>query len=88
MVKLLLSKGASPDAPEDELPPVFYALSTKRDDIAQALIEGGTNLHQSYIAGDHRLTVGDMAILAKKPVLTELIRQRGGSFTKNIKDIP
>jgi len=86
MVKLLLAKGASPDAPEDEFPPFFYAISKNQDDIAKALIEGGTNLHCSYIAGDHRLTVGDMAILAKKPMLTELIRQQGGSFTKNIKD--
>jgi hypothetical protein len=77
------------DAPEDdELPPFFYALSTKRDDIAKALIEGGTNLHRAYIAGEHRLTGGDMAILAKKPMQVDLIRERGGSFTKNITDVP
>jgi hypothetical protein len=29
-----------------------------------------------------------MAILAKKPMLVDLIRQRSGSFTKNITDAP
>jgi ankyrin repeat protein len=81
-VKLLLAKGASPDAPEDEFPPLFYAISKGYDDIAQVLIEGGTDLNRSYLAGKHRLTAGDMAVLAKKTALVELIRQKGGKFTK------
>ena len=82
MVRLLISRGAFLDAPEDEFPPLFYAISKGYDDIAQVLIEGGTDLNRSYITGKHRLTAGDMAVLAKKPILVELIRQRGGRFTK------
>jgi hypothetical protein len=81
-VKLLLAKGASLDAPEDEFPPFFYAIFKRHDDIARVLIEGGTNLNRAYIDGERRLTAGDLAVLAKKPSLVELIRQRGGSFTK------
>ena len=81
-VKLLLAKGASPDAPEDEFPPFFYAIFKGHDNIARVLIEGGTDLDRSYIDGERRLTTGDLAVLAKKPMLVELIRQRGGRFTK------
>jgi ankyrin repeat protein len=81
MVKLLLAKGASPDAPEDESPPIAYALLKGYDDIARVLIEAGTNLRRKHSAGDRGITVGDMALLARKPELAELIRQRGGTFT-------
>jgi len=81
-VKLLLAKGASPDAPKDEFPPFFYAIFKGHDDIARVLIDGGTDLNRSYIDGEHRLTAGDLAVLAKKPLLVGLIRQRGGRFTK------
>lgn len=81
MVKLLLAKGASADAPEDESPLVAYPLMKGRDDIARALIEGGTNLDRRYTAGERTITVGDMALLAGKPEIVELIRQRGGIFT-------
>lgn len=81
-VKLLLAKGAFPDAPEDEFPPFFYAVIKGYDDIARVLIEGGTDLNRAYIDRERRLTVGDLAVLAKKPILIELIRQKGGRFTK------
>lgn len=81
MVKLLLSRGASPDAPEDELPPFAYALAKGHEGIALALIEGGTNLDRRYSFPDRRMTVGDMAVVARKPALEKLIRQRGGSFS-------
>jgi len=81
MVKLLLAKGASPDAPEDEMPPLAYAIIDGYDEIAQALIEGGTDLQRRYMAGERFLTVGDMALLNQKPRLVEMIRQRGGTFT-------
>jgi hypothetical protein len=81
-VKLLLAKGASPDAPEDEFPPLFYAIFKGYDDIARVLIEGGTDLNRAYIDRERRLTAGDLAVLAKKPILIEMIRQRGGRFTK------
>jgi hypothetical protein len=81
-VKLLLAKGASPDAPEDEFPPFFYAIFKGHDDIARVLIEGGTDLNRAYIDRERRLTAGDLAMLAKKPILVELIRQKGGRFTK------
>jgi len=82
MVKLLLSRGASPDALEDELPPFAYALLKGHEEIALALIEGGTNLHCRYSFPDRRMTVGDMATLARKPALERLIRQRSGSFSE------
>jgi hypothetical protein len=82
MVKSLLARGAFPDAPEDEFPPIYYAISKRYDDIARVLIEGGTDLNRAYIDGERRLTAGDLAVLAKKPILIELIRQRGGRFTK------
>jgi len=84
MVKLLLAKGASPDTPEDEMPPVAYAIVDGYDEIAQALIEGKTDLQRRYTAGERSLTVGDMALLNQKPRLVKMIRQRGGAFT--IKD--
>ena len=81
MVKLLLSRGASPDAPEDELPPFAYALAKGYEEIAFVLIEGGTDLHRRYSIPNRMATVGDMAVLARKPALEKLIRQRGGSFS-------
>ncbi len=81
-VKLLISHGASPDAPEDEFPPFMYALARGYDEIARALVEGGTNLHKQYRCEDRMRTVGDMAVHARKPELVQLIRQRGGTFTE------
>lgn len=81
LVQLLLQRGASPDVPEDEFPPFAYALAKKHDEVARVLIEGGTNLHRRYSIGDRTGTVGDMAVLAKKRELTELIREKGGTFT-------
>jgi hypothetical protein len=80
MVKLLLSKGASPDTPEDEPPPVYFALAKKHDEIARILIESGCDLKRRYIHGNFQFTVGDLTVLAGKPELTELVRSRGGSF--------
>jgi len=82
MVRLLLTRGASPGAPEDEFPPFAYALAKGYDEIAHALIEGGTNLHKRYTFHDCMRTVGDMAVVARKQDLIELIRQRGGTFTQ------
>jgi hypothetical protein len=81
MVKLLLTRGAVPDAPEDEFPPAIYALSKGYDEIACILIEAGTDLNRQYITEKGRLTVGDIALLARKPELVDLIRKRGGKFT-------
>jgi hypothetical protein len=81
MVKLLLAKGASPDAPEDEYPPVFYAIMDGNDDIARALIESKCDLARRYISGELRLTIGDVTIRHRKPELTDLVRRRGGVFT-------
>ncbi len=81
MVKLLLSKGASPDPLEDELPPVFYALMKKHYEIARVLIESKCDLQRSYIHGNHRFSIGDLTIMARQPELTDLVRRRGGSFT-------
>jgi hypothetical protein len=52
------------------------------DDIARVLVEGGTNLNKRYSFGDRMRTVGDMAVLARKQELVELMRQRGGTFTQ------
>ena len=82
MVKLLLSRGASPDAPENEPPPFVYALGEGYDEIARVLVEGGMDLHKRYRFGKHMRTVGDMAVIAGKGELAELIRRRGGSFTQ------
>ena len=81
MVKLLLSKGASPDAPEDELPPVFFALMKRHYDIARVLIESQCDLRRLYTHGKDRFTVGDLTVLARNPELTDLVRSRGGAFT-------
>jgi len=81
MVKLLLARGASPDAPEDEMPPIAYAIVDGDDEIAQALIEGKTDLQRRYMAGERLLTVGDLALLNGRTQLVEMIRQHGGTFT-------
>ena len=82
MVRLLLAKGASPDAPEDETPPFVYALVAKRYDIARALIEAGADVKRVYQDGNNSYTLGDMAVLAKRDDLVDLIRSRGGNFLK------
>lgn len=82
MVRLLLSRGASPDAPENEFPPVAYALAEKHYEIARALIEGGTDLRRRYAVGNGTGTVGDMAALARRQDLVELVRKRGGELTR------
>lgn len=81
MVRLLISKGASLDASEDAFPPLVYALMKGYDEIARVLIEAGTDLSRQYITVKGRLTVGDIALLARKPELVDLIRKRGGTFT-------
>lgn len=80
-VRLLLSRGASPDAPEDETPPALYAIMQGHDEIARVLIESGCDLKKQYVSGEQRFTIGDLTVIAKKPVLTDLVRRRGGSFT-------
>jgi hypothetical protein len=82
-VKLLLKKGALLDMPVDESPPVVIAISKGHDDIARLLIESGCDLKRVYVEGDFKYTVGDITVLAKKPELTDLVRSRGGSFTKS-----
>jgi len=82
MVKLLLVHGALPHAPEDEFPIFFLAVAKGHEEIARALVEAGTDLHRSYRIKDFTVTVGDYAVLAKKPALAEFIRQKGGSFTQ------
>lgn len=81
MVKLLLENGASPDAPEDEYPPVSYAMAKNRLDIARALIEGGTDLTRRYRFQGKKITVGDMALMGKKQEIVALIREMGGEFS-------
>lgn len=81
MVKLLLSKGALPDADNDESPPVFKAIMNGHNEIARALIESGCDIKRVYIQGNTRFTAGDLAVIAKKPALVDLIRSRGGTFT-------
>ena len=81
MVRLLISRGASLDASEDAFPPLVYALMKGYDEIAHVLIEAGTDLNRRYITEKGRLTVGDIALLARKPKLVDLIRRRGGTFT-------
>ena len=80
-VKLLLAKGAMPDADNDESPPVFKAIMNGRDEIARALIESGCDIKRVYVQGDVRFTVGDLAVAKKKSGLIDLIRSRGGTFT-------
>lgn len=81
MVKLLLAKGAKPDADEDRDPPVFIAIAKGHDEIARTLIESGCDLKKRYASGEKEYTVGDLAVLAQKKDLISLIRQRGGAFT-------
>jgi ankyrin repeat protein len=81
MVRLLISRGASLDAPGDEFPPAIYALTKGYDEITRVLIEAGTDLNRRYSTEKGRLTVGDIALLARKQELVDLIRQRGGKFT-------
>ena len=82
MVKLLLAHGASPDSLEQGFPAFLMAVAKGHDEIARLLIDAGTDLHRRYQIKDLTVTVGDYAVLAKKPELAELIRQRGGSFSK------
>lgn len=81
-VRLLLAKGALPDANDDENPPVFNAIMKGHDEIARLLIESGCDLKRQYISGGRGHTVGDLAVMAQKPALIDLIRKRGGIFTK------
>ncbi len=81
MVKLLLENDANPDAPEDEYPPVSYAMAKNRLDIARALIEGGTDLKRRYRFQGKKITVGDMALMGKKMEIVSLIREMGGEFS-------
>lgn len=82
MVKLLLEKGALPQHPEDKAPPFLYAMANGHDEVARMLIEAGTDLHRRYpFQGGRSGTVGDLAVLAGRTELVELIRRRGGTFT-------
>lgn len=82
MVKLLLEKGALPQHPDDMAPPFLYAMVNGHDEIARVLIEAGTDLHRLYpLQGGRTGTVGDLAVLAGKKELIELIRRRNGIFT-------
>ncbi len=81
-LKLLLEHGASPNTPEDEYPPVTYAIRDRNQEIALALVAGGMDLKRRYGAGTRSLTLGDMALRAEMPELVELIRERGGPFTE------
>jgi uncharacterized protein len=81
MVRLLLERGALPQHPEDAAPPFLYAMANGHDEVARMLIESGTDLRRRYRLGEHGTgTVGDMAVLANKPELIELIRNKGGEF--------
>lgn len=82
-VKLLLGKGASPQHPDDRVPPFFYAMIEGHDEIARLLLEAGTDLHRRYPLQDGRTaTIGDFTMLAGKNELVALIRQRGGIFSR------
>lgn len=81
LVKLLLIKGASPDPPEGQFPPVAYALAQKHYDVARVLIESKCDLKRLYKEPDGSYTIGDYTILAGRPELTELVRSRGGLIT-------
>lgn len=82
-VRMLLAKGASPDVPEDETPPAVYAIMKGHDEIARLIIESGCDLQRQYISGDGPYTIGDITVIARKPELTEIVRRRGGSFTRS-----
>ena len=82
MVKLLLEKGALPQHADDRAPPFLYAMGNGHDEVARVLIEAGTDLHRRYpFQGGKSGTVGDLAVLAGRQELVELIRRRGGTFT-------
>jgi hypothetical protein len=82
-VKLLLGKGASPQHPDDRVPPFFYAMIKGHDEIARLLLEAGTDLQRRYPFQDGRTaTVGDFTMLAGKDELVALIRQRSGTFSQ------
>ena len=82
LVKLLLARGAAPQHPDDIAPPFLYAMAGGHEAVAALLIEAGTDLQRRYRLGENTTgTVGDMAVLARKAALVELIRQRGGAFT-------
>jgi len=83
MVKLLLSKGALPDGENDETPPVFIAIMKGHDEIARILIESGCDLKRQYVSGNNRFTVGDWAVMARKPALADLVRRHNGVFTRS-----
>jgi len=83
-VRMLLAYGALPDPPGDDFPMFFLAVAKGYDDMARILIEAGTDLHRRYRLKDFTVTVGDYAVLAKKPALAEFIRQRGGGFAGSI----
>jgi len=82
MVRLLLAKGALPDANDDENPPVFTAIMKDHDDVARLLIESGCDLKRQYISRGKGYTVGDLAVMTQKTNLIDLVRRRGGIFTK------
>jgi len=82
-VRLLLAKGASADVPEDETPPAVYAIMKGHDEIARLIIESGCDLKRRYISGDGTYTIGDITLMARKPELTEIVRRRGGPFTRS-----
>ncbi|HEX2966696.1 MAG TPA: ankyrin repeat domain-containing protein, partial [Syntrophorhabdaceae bacterium] len=79
-VKLLLLKGASPDAPVDEAPPLYYALKAKHYEIARLLITADCDFKRIYSPTDQGYTIGDLTIWAQRPELTEIVRNRGGVF--------
>ncbi|MFZ5571065.1 MAG: ankyrin repeat domain-containing protein [Thermodesulfobacteriota bacterium] len=81
MVRLLLAKGALPDADNDESPPIFKAIMNGRDEIARVLVESGCDIKRLYTQGGTTFTVGDLAVAARRPELAALIRRRGGVFT-------
>lgn len=88
MVKLLLQKGVLLQHPDDHAPPFLYAMVNGHDAVARLLIEAGTDLHRRYPFQNGRSgTVGDLAVLAGKQELIELIRQRGGTFTLPTEEI-
>ena len=52
------------------------------DPVAPFLIDAAADLDRRYpLEGARTGTVGDLAVLANNRKLTELVRNRGGSFT-------
>jgi hypothetical protein len=82
VVKLLVARKAELDTPEDEVPPVIQAMAKGHLEIVRFLIANGSNLQRQYRFSDGAYTVGDLAVLGKKADLVELIRQKGGRFTR------